>query len=203
MFYYISGKIVYTEPGMAVIDCNGIGYKLSVSTTTMSKLYEIGKLVQLYTYLAVREDAVELYGFYTLEELDIFKQLITVSGLGAKSALSILSSFTPQSLIKAITDGNVKLIATAQGIGKKTAERIIVDLKDKVSMYETVDDDMTTVGSMESDKGNSEAYNDALEALMSLGYQRKEAVKALSGIKSDSFEELMRHALTKINEHLK
>lgn len=203
MFYYISGKIVYTEPGMAVIDCNGIGYKLSVSTTTMSKLYEIGKLVQLYTYLAVREDAVELYGFYTLEELDIFKQLITVSGLGAKSALSILSSFTPQSLIKAITDGNVKLIATAQGIGKKTAERIIVDLKDKVSMYETVDDDMTTVGSMESDKGNSEAYNDALEALMSLGYQRREAVKALSGIKSDSFEELMRHALTKINEHLK
>lgn len=201
MFYYLNGKVAYTEPGFAVIDCNGVGYKLNVSTTTMSKLYELGQVVKLYTYMSIREDAVELFGFYTLEELDIFKLLITVASIGAKSALSILSSFTPKSLIKAISEGNTKLIATAQGIGKKTAERIVVDLRDKVSIFEDDEgldsNDITTPAQVKGSQG----YNDALEALMSLGYQRKDALKALSGCTSDSFEELMRYALTKMGEH--
>ena len=126
--------------------------------------------------------------------------LITVASIGAKSALSILSSFTPKSLIKAISEGNTKLIATAQGIGKKTAERIVVDLRDKVSIFDDEGDDLGEISTPSQIKG-SQGYNDAVEALVSLGYQRKDAIKALSGCQSDSFEELMRYALTKIGEH--
>lgn len=203
MFYYISGKVALTEPGICVLDCGGIGYKLNVSTTTMSKLYEVGATVKLYTYMSIREDAIELFGFYTLEELEIFKMLITVASIGAKSAISILSSFTPKSLIKAISEGNTKLIATAQGIGKKTAERIVVDLKDKVSLsddeeFDFLSDNDTTP---KSNRKDSQAYNDTLEALVQLGYQRKDAVKVLSSVSGDTFEDMMRQALTKIAEH--
>ena len=197
MYYYISGELILADPVMAVIDAGGIGYRIFISGNTLGKLAgKIGSKVRLYTHFSVKEDAMELYGFYTEEELSSFRMLISVSGVGAKSAISILSLMTPERFAAAVVNGDAKAISKAQGIGSKTAQRIILELKDKIGKDLTVsDDDGLNIAVPDSAGNVSEATN----ALMVLGYTRSEAAFALKGLDpSSDLEALIRQALTKL-----
>ena len=161
MFYYIEGKIVFCEPGTAVIDVGGVAYKMTVSYNTFASM--AGKdRARLYTYLSVSENGIELYGFHDTDELDVYKLLTSISGVGPKAALAVLSIMTPSQLEKAVSSDDSRSIAKAQGIGNKTAQLIILKLKDKLQLYRNDDD--TSVSS-----GGANAQ-DALEALTALGY---------------------------------
>ena len=198
MFYYIKGELVFTDPTSAVVDCGGIGYKMSVSKNTLARLTKRGEKVCLYTYFHVREDAVELLGFYTEAELEAFKLLITVSGIGPKAAMAILSVLTPEKFALAVTMGDTKAIAKASGVGSKTAARVVLELKDKIAKAMPVD---TETGEVlpESDElvfGNTE---EAISALTVLGYSRQEAQSALKGVDPLlSLEDMITAALRKM-----
>lgn len=198
MYYYISGELIIADPNMAVVDVGGVGYSLNISGHTLGKLAgKIGNKVRLYTHLAVREDAMELYGFYTLEELSSFRMLISVSGVGAKSAISILSLMAPERFAAAVMNGDSKAISKAQGIGSKTAQRIILELKDKIGKEISADDSdvSDTLTAVTGQNNLSEATN----ALMVLGYNRNEAAYALKGLDpSLDLETLIKNALSKL-----
>ncbi|MBO4770155.1 MAG: Holliday junction branch migration protein RuvA [Clostridia bacterium] len=196
MFYYISGTLVLLDSQTAVIDAGGVGYKLSVSGTTCGKLAGLlNHPVKLYTYLSVREDNVELFGFYSLEELSAFRLLINVSGIGAKSAISVLTQLSPERLSRAVISGDVKSIAAAQGIGSKTAARIVLELKDKVAK-EIGSSDEASMGMSEV---SGDGYGEAMNALAVLGYTRQEASYALKGAPAGAdVETLIRFALGKL-----
>ena len=134
MIYSLKGTLTYLEPTFAVVECGGVGFKCFVSTTTITSLTSIGTEVRLLTYMSIREDAMDLYGFSTQNELDAFKLLISVNGVGPKAAISILSALPPDRLAVAVSCGDVKSIQVAQGVGKKTAERIVLELKDKMNI---------------------------------------------------------------------
>jgi len=202
MFYYISGKLAYANPSCAVIDAGGIGYKLTVSENTYNSLpprhTAEAPEVKLYTYMAVREDDVELFGFHNESELASFKMLLGVSGVGPKAAISILSHLTPEKLALAVCTEDRKTIARANGIGPKTAARVILELKDKL-LKET---DLTAVanesiGSTAPVPTNSGKLSEAQDALMVLGYSRAEALNALKNIDTQSLglEEIIKKAL--------
>lgn len=197
MFYYVKGELVMTDPQSAVVDCGGVGYKLTVSMNTLSRLTELGKKVCLYTHFSVREDAVELFGFYDTEELYAFRLLISVSGVGPKAAIAILSLLSPAKFAVAVSTGDTKTLSKASGVGAKTAARIVLELKDKVSATAVADDGEAVV---ETARGG--IIDDAIEALMLLGYQRQTAQKALAGCKGETLEELMRAALNKIGSKM-
>ena len=137
MFYYVSGPVADIEPGLAVIDCGGVGYACATTNYTLSRLKK-GTPAKLYTYLNVREDAMELFGFADQSELRSFKLLISVSGVGPRAALAILSAVTPQQLALAVVAGDEKALTAANGIGKKIAQRVILELKDKLAAEEAV-----------------------------------------------------------------
>ncbi len=199
MYYYISGELIMLEPSFAVIDAGGVGYGLSISGTTCGAIAGmIGKNVLLYTHMSVREDAVELFGFYTKEELSAFRLLIGVSGVGAKSAISVLTQLTPEGLASAVATGQNKRISAAQGIGGKTAERIVLELKDKLPRI------IPTAGgtdepARETPSAGGDAYDAAVAALMMLGSSRQEAQSALRGAPAAAdTEELIRYALKRM-----
>lgn len=198
MYYYISGELILADTVNAVIDAQGVGYRINISGNTLGKLAgKIGSNVRLYTHLSVREDAMELYGFYTLEELSSFRMLISVSGVGAKSAISILSLMSPERFAQAVVNGDAKAIAKAQGIGSKTAQRIILELKDKVGKELSPDDDY--VGESESTTSGTSNIAAATDGLLVLGYTRSEAAYALKGLDpSLDVEVLIRNALSKL-----
>ncbi len=198
MYYYISGELVLADPVNAVIDAQGVGYRIYISGTTLGKIAgKIGSNVRLYTHLSVKEDAMELYGFYTLEELASFRMLISVSGVGAKSAVSILSLMSPERFAQAVVNGDAKAIAKAQGIGSKTAQRIILELKDKIGKELSPDDDY--VGETTSGASGSSNIAAATDGLLVLGYTRSEAAYALKGLDpSLDVEVLIRNALSKL-----
>ena len=204
MFYYISGKLAHLEPSFAVIDACGVGYKLTISQTTFAQLSRgndgSNDNVKLYTYMAVREDGVELYGFSSVEELDAYKLLITVSGVGPKAAIAILSQLTPQRLTVAILNDDKKSIAQANGIGPKTAARIILELKDKLTKLPLSDDSDSISTNDITSFASSNNRSDALEALIALGYSRSEANNVLKTIDTASMEldDIIRLALKKI-----
>ena len=201
MFYYIKGKLVFTDPTTVVIDCGGVGYKLAVSANTLAKLTKIGEEVCLYTHMSVKEDAVELLGFYTTEELAAFKLLITVSGIGPKGAMGGLSVMTPEKVALAVSTGDTKAIAKAPGVGAKTAARIVLELKDKVAKAlptgDTASDDGGDLDFLtDAPKNNIE---EAVTALMVLGYTKAEAQAALKGVSAGlSLEEMITAALRKM-----
>ena len=186
MIAYVSGEIAEIAPDNVVIDVNGIGYNVKVSSTTASKLPGIGERAKLYTYPSVREDAFWLYGFLTRADLEIFKKCITVNGIGPKGALSILSVMDADSLRYAIVSEDKKAIAKAPGIGARTAERLILELKDKVA----IDDEMIGREIAANAKGvgenplaiTSDQMREALDALVALGYGQTESLKALQAI---------------------
>ncbi len=206
MFYYISGTLALLELNCAVIDAGGVGYKMTISQNTYSALphtqSDRSPTAKLYTYMAVREDDVELFGFISSEELDAFKMLITVSGVGPKAAIAILSQLTPQKLTLAILSDNKKSIAQANGIGPKTAARIILELKDKISKSGSLDGlDMTELSAdIPAHMPLSNKLTDAQDALMALGYSRNEAYSVLRNIDTEHMEldEIIRLALKKI-----
>lgn len=184
MIYHVNGILEYCEPGFCVIDCAGVGYKLTVSDNTFSAVCShVGEREKLLTYLQVREDGVELFGFKTNDELTAFKLLITVSGVGPKAAMAILSLLTPDKLSQAIVTEDTKAISRASGVGAKTAARVVLELRDKVSkQYFAPSPQGATVApaaAVTKGKGN---LSEALDALIVLGYSRAEAQKALAGI---------------------
>lgn len=184
MFYYLSGELAYRDLNTCVIDCGGVGYKLTVSfITSEALLSKLGKQVKLYTHLAVREDGIELFGFGSYEEKECFNRLTSVSGIGPKAAMSILSTMTPEKLAVAICTDDAKSIAKSPGIGAKSAARIILELKDKMSkeMFGSVEGTKAVLSSAASFVPNS-AISEAAEALAVLGYDRNTVLSALKGI---------------------
>ena len=183
MYYYLKGELAYREGNICVIDCGGVGYKLTVSMITAdAMLSKLGKQVKLYTHLAVREDGTELFGFGSCEERECFHKLIGVSGIGPKVALSILSTHTPDKLAFAIASEDVALIAKTPGIGKKTASRIILELRDKLTI-EASDDTFVGCSTSAPILGPKNTnLSEAMEALMVLGYDKATITGALKGI---------------------
>lgn len=195
MFYYLDGTVAHVEPYLAVIDCGGVGYACKTTSTTISKLQK-GQRGKLYTYLNVGEDVFDLYGFATQGELGSFRQLLGVSGVGPKAALAILSVTTPESLAMAIITGDEKALTRAPGIGKKIAQRIILELKDKVAKeQQSIGLPGASVGVATGGKAV-----EAAAALGVLGYGNAEISEALRGIDVENLtlEEIIRQSLRKM-----
>ncbi|MBQ6416152.1 MAG: Holliday junction branch migration protein RuvA [Butyrivibrio sp.] len=185
MIAYVNGILESIEEGNAVVDVNGVGYNVNISGSTMDRMPGIGEAVKLYTYTNVKEDAFTLFGFLSRDELNLFKMLITVNGIGPKGGLAILSVMTPDDLRFAIIAGDSGAISKAPGVGKKTAERITLELRDKIKATE---DSMlaSAAGLSSSDIGDSEspARDEAVAALVSLGYNAADATKAVRKVLS-------------------
>ena len=196
MYYYISGKIAKLDANYAVIDAGGVGYMIYISSATLGRISGADS-AKLYTYYAVREDAQELYGFYDENELSAFKMLISVSGVGPKAALAVLSVLTPEKLALAVAAGDTKSISNAQGVGKKIAERIVLELKDKLGANLTIDVRSEEGGSAPVFTDNS---GEAVNALAVLGYSRAEAMKAVGSVDKSivAIEDIIREALKKL-----
>lgn len=196
MFYYISGSLALKGDGFAVIDANGVGYKLLTSVYSLEKLHSLGSEVKMYTYMYLREDICDLYGFESEEELNMFMLLISVSGIGPKAALSILSTLPPAGVAVAIASGDTKAITRAQGVGPKVAQRIMLELRDKIK-----NDDLVAATQVYKEDASVSfgATNEAVEALCVLGYSSLEAKKALSGIDTNmDLELIIKEALKKL-----
>ena len=182
MFYYLKGELAHRESGLCVIDCGGVGYKLTVSMLTSDALItKVGKEVKLFTELAVREDGVELFGFGSSEERECYLRLTSVSGVGPKVAMSILSTLPPQKLALAICTEDIKAISKAPGIGTKTAARIVLELKDKISA-DVISSDVTQVPRAQSPAKQNSSFTEAAEALTVLGYDKSSVLNALSTV---------------------
>ena len=198
MFYYVNGTVAHMEPYLAVIDCGGVGYACRTTTYTLSSLKK-GEKGKLYTYLNVREDAMELYGFATQEELSLFQQLISVSGVGPKAALSILSASTPANLALSIITGDEKALTCAQGIGKKIAQRVILELKDKLSKGQTLSAGGGAVPGPAVTIIPDNKLSEASAALAVLGYSQGEINIALKDADlTQPLEQIIRQALKKM-----
>lgn len=183
MFYHICGELVLCESYFSVIDCGGVGYKLTTSLNTSDYLSgRLGEKVKLYTHFAIREDAVELFGFATEEELDTFRLLTSVSGVGPKAAISILSVLTPSKLSLAICTEDTRAIAKAPGVGGKTAARIVLELKDKIGSVAVPEKAFGQSTTPKTLPKQSEKLSEATDALMALGYSRSQVLDALSGV---------------------
>ena len=200
MFYYLQGQLVHLEPTAVAIDCGGVAYRLSVSLFTSDRLADRkGTEVRLYTHLQVREDNLELFGFASNDELQMFRYLISVSGVGPKAAMSVLSTLPPEKFSYAVCTEDVKAIAKAPGLGAKTASRIILELKDKFAKEFLGEKD--TKISVGVSSGGAPAKNgkltEATEALQSLGYDRSSILNALRGIDTEklTLEEIITAAL--------
>ena len=208
MFYYIEGKLAHLDYGFAVVDANGVGYKLTITQTTYESMpahlsVAEAPTVRLYTYMAVREDGIELFGFASEAELEAFKLLITVSGVGPKAATAILSVFNPDKLAITILNEDTKAIAKANGIGAKTAARIVLELKDKISKTysESISAPTQTSSRVASAPVGSSKLSDAQSALLVLGYTKSEVVAALRGvdISNKNTDDIIRLALKNLS----
>lgn len=193
MFYSVTGKIIKTFASAVAVECSGVAFKINTSLNTLKKIGGEGNKATLYTYLSVREDALDLFGFCDEDELECFKLLISVSGVGPKAALSILSLLTPESLALAVASGDAKAVTKAQGVGPKIAERVVRELKGKLSSFDFSDNgelsDIADV-SLNSDK------SEAVGALQFLGYSQSEASRAIASVKGDfTVEEVIKKAL--------
>lgn len=183
MYSYIKGELAEVNTDYIVVETGGIGYMVYVPAQSLEYLPSIGDDIKIYTYLYIREDAMILYGFLTKDDLEVFKLLITVSGIGPKGGLSILSTLSSDDLRFAILSGDSKAISKAPGIGSKTAQRVIIDLKDKMSLEEAFEKKLeNTENALKMPEGNSAVKNDAVLALNALGYSSTESLKAVSKV---------------------
>ncbi len=194
MFYYLNGEITLMEENLAVVDCHGVGYACRTTNFTLSKL-RVGQSAKLYTYCNIREDAFDIYGFSTQEEKRYFELLLGVTGVGPKAAVAILSATTPERFTLAILTQDEKALTAAQGVGKKLAQRIILELKDKLGAVTEVD--FSTGSGVVPVSVGSSNLSLAQGALAELGYSSAEIGAALKGIKTEgmSTEDIVRHCL--------
>lgn len=198
MINYLVGKVISKNEGMLILENNGIGYEINISNTTLVQLPNLNEQAQIHTCLLVREDDMSLYGFATLEEKDLFNKLTTVSGVGAKSALAILSSQPYSHLVASIINGDATTIAKAKGIGKKTAERIVLELKDKMDAISAFN---LRVTADDSDLVARQDVTDAIELLVSLGIPAGQATNLVKKYSNEckSAEELVSKVLQNLN----
>lgn len=195
MYYYIKGKLALRGENYIVIDAHGVGYMIYTSLNTIQTVGVQGSEVTVYTYLNVREDAHELYGFATLEEKTLFMQLLSVSGVGAKVALSVLSVLTPAAFAQAVIFDDIKAITKAPGVGPKVAKRIVLELKDKIKKA-----DIEAGGKAESiNEVGSDSRSEAVSALLVLGYSITDAQSAVAGVDASlTVEEIIKQALVRL-----
>jgi len=200
MISYIKGTYVFSTDKYIVVETGGIGYRIFVSSVTLDILPSLGSAVKIFTYMNVKEDGISLYGFFALEEQEIFYKLLTVSGVGPKGALGFLSKLSPQDIIMAIVSDDVKSLSQAPGVGKKTAQRVILELKDKFSAEDVLGGSFFENGEETGQTGVSNAKLDTVDALTALGYSKSEAVKAVGLIWEDSLsaEKALKLALGKM-----
>ena len=191
MIAYLNGKLAYTTNEYVVIDIGGVGYKVFMSKTAIEKIQD-KKEAKVYTYLRVMEDDMSLFGFNTNEELHMFELLISVGGIGAKSAITILSNIEPSKFALAVITNDVATLKKLQGIGQKTAQRIILELKDKIKTEEAI---AIPQDELQENVQNEETLEDLIQALQVLGYRRYEINKILPKIKSEEVEDQIREAL--------
>lgn len=202
MIYSVRGKIIHKSADMAVIECGGVGYGCRTTLATLSQIGRTGEEAMLYTFLNVREDCAELFGFATEQELNCFKMLISVSGVGPKAGLAILSDTTPERFALTVATGDFKAFTKTKGIGNKLAQRVVLELKDKItkeqlSVSGSAETDLAAV----TDGGNT---SEAIAALVVLGYSQTEAAVAVSGLDASlPVEELIRLSLRKMAANLK
>ena len=197
MISMIRGELIAMEDEKVIVDVNGIGFGIFMPQQSMSLLPSIGTEVRLHTYLSVREDAMQLFGFLTADDLYVFKLVIGVSGIGPKGGLSILSEMTPDELRFAVMAGDAKAISKAPGIGKKTAEKLIIELKDKLSIEDVLNRSSSEVV-MQPTQQNQEMQSEAVQALVALGYGSTEAMKAVKKViaeDGDTVEDILKQAL--------
>ena len=180
MFNYISGTVAELEPNLAVIDCGGVGFGLNVSLNTVQSL-KLNEKAKLYVFESIKEDAFELYGFSSKTEKRCFELLIGVNGVGPKAAMAILSTVTPDGLMTAVMNGEEKVITQAPGVGKKLAQRVLLELKDKVGKIEGVDVSFGGSVPIMPAAGGDKELSDAIAGLMVLGYAQSEINGALKG----------------------
>ncbi|MDO4174377.1 MAG: Holliday junction branch migration protein RuvA [Eubacteriales bacterium] len=201
MFYYLEGNVARIEKELAVIDCGGVGYACRTSQNTCASLH-MGKPARLYTHLSIRENACDLYGFVEQEELHCFQLLLSVSGVGPKAALAILSIAPPSQLALSIITGDAKFLTQAPGIGKKIAQRICLELKDKLAKeQETLQSGGGLIMTLPANDSAVNAVGEAVSALMVLGYSQAEAMRAMEGMDADpnqTAEDLIRACLKKL-----
>lgn len=191
MIAYLKGKLVIKSVDYIVIDVQGIGYKVYMSKTAIDKLEEEQE-IKVYTYLKVREDDISLFGFNSLEELHMFELLISVGGIGAKSAIAILSNITPSKFALAVITSDVNTLKKLQGIGPKTAQRIILELKDKIKTEEAIENQENTI---KQEEQIQEDMEELIQALQVLGYRRYEINNILPKIKEETLEDRIKEAL--------
>ncbi len=189
-----------TDANSVAIECGGVAFRCSVSMNTLKRVGAVGSTATVYTYLAVREDALELYGFADTNELDCFKLLIGISGVGPKAALAVLSEMSPDSLAKAVASGDVKAVTKAQGVGPKIAQRIVLELKGKITSVVSENAQEIDSVSIVDSSGNA---SEAVSALQFLGYSRYEAAKAVSSFPQDmSVEDMIKKALAVLAKNI-
>ena len=195
MFYSLTGKVVYVDTLSVAIECGGVAFRVSTSLNTLKKIGTVGGSATVFTYLSVREDAMELFGFSDQTELAYFKMLIGVSGVGPKAAVAILSTFKPEEVAFCITSGDVKRITGAPGVGPKLAQRIVMELKDKMSKL--VPEQMSSADFVQTGIADAAGNkSEAVSALIALGYSQTEAANAVSSLDpNDSVEMLIKQAL--------
>ena len=199
MIGYLRGEIAYISSELLILDVGGVGYNVRINEQFASKLPGIGNEIKVYIYTYVKEDAFLLYGFQDEDELTLFKQLIGVNGIGPKGALAILSIMSANDLRFAIYTGDAKAIAKAPGVGNKTAERVILDLKDKISIEDSLNNLSSDTENVEqSISCDNEMKKDAIEALVALGYSRTDAISAVNKVLKDdasTTEDVLKKAL--------
>lgn len=199
MFYSLTGTLVHTTNTTAAIDCNGVAYLCNVSFNTLKKLGPVGSEVTVYTYLSVRENAMDLFGFYDLKEKDIYTILIGVNKVGPKVALAILSELEPEKLVLCIATGDHKAITKAQGVGPKLAQKIVLELKDKVAKSMSGSEQAIKIESV-SNAVSQDNTSQAIEALIMLGYAQSEAAVVIGKLDSSlSVEDLIKLALKELS----
>ena len=197
MFYYLNGKLAVCQPNLAVIDCGGVGYKCAITANTY-KAVSGQETVKLFTFLNVKEDALDIYGFATEQEMQFFTLLISISGVGPKVAIAILSELQPDAFANCIITSDVKRLTKAQGVGTKLAQRICLELKDKIAKTKATEGSEIVSDDMPAD----DVVADAVAVLMALGYTKNESQKAVSRCSADETNALVKQALRLLAKNL-
>lgn len=198
MYYYLEGKLAFCDLSLAVIDCGGVGYKCFITRNTY-RAVSGRERVKLYTYLNVKEDALDLYGFADEQEQQFFVLLLSVSGVGPKAALSILSDFLPEEFAAAVMAGDSKSLTRASGVGPKMAQRICLELKDRMSKLSVTQSEAPETGTV---LASDDALSESILVLTGLGYSRTDAAAALKKCSADNTQDLVRQALRILSRHL-